>query len=30
MHTTLVLKKLCALGPDKLSVVLGEIRLFFS
>jgi mRNA interferase MazF len=30
MHTTLVLKKICALGPDKLSAVLAEIRQFFS
>ena len=30
MHTTLVLKKICALGPEKLSVVLTEIRQFFS
>ena len=30
MHTTLVLKKICALGPDKLSTVLAEIRQFFS
>jgi mRNA-degrading endonuclease toxin of MazEF toxin-antitoxin module len=30
MHTTLVLKKLCAVGPEKLSGVLTEIRQFFS
>jgi hypothetical protein len=30
MHTTLVLKRICALGPGKLSAVLGEIRQFFS
>ena len=30
MHTTLVLKKICALGPEKLIVVLTEIRQFFS
>ena len=30
VHTTLVLKKICALGPEKLSVVLTEIRQFFS
>ena len=30
MHTTLVLKKICALGPEKLLVVLTEIRQFFS
>ena len=29
IHTTLVLKKICTLGPDKLSVVLTEIRQFF-
>ena len=30
VHTTLVLKKLCALGPEKLSVVLAELRQFFA
>ena len=30
MHTTLVLKKLCTLGPEKLSVVLAELRQFFA
>jgi mRNA interferase MazF len=30
IHTTLVLKKICALGPEKLLVVLTEIRQFFS
>ena len=30
MHTTLVLKKICTLGPEKLLVVLTEIREFFS
>lgn len=29
MHTTLVLKKLCTLGPEKLAVVLADIRQFF-
>jgi hypothetical protein len=29
MHTTLVLKKICALGPEKLLIVLTEIRQFF-
>ena len=30
MHTTLVLKKICTLGPEKLSVVLTKIRQFFA
>ena len=30
IHSTLVLKKICALGPEKLSVILTEIRQFFS
>jgi hypothetical protein len=30
MHTTLVLKRICALGPEKLLIVLTEIRQFFS
>ena len=30
MHTALVLKKICALSPEKLSVILTEIRQFFS
>ena len=30
MHTALVLKKICTLGPEKLSVVLTEIRQFFA
>lgn len=30
MHTTLVLKKICTLGPEKVSGVLTEIRQFFA
>ena len=30
MHTTLVLKKICTLGPEKLSVVLTELRQLFA
>ena len=30
IHSTLVLKKLCALRHEKLSVVLTEIRRFFA
>ena len=30
IHTTLVLKKICALRPEKLSAILTEIRQFFS
>ena len=30
IHTTLVLKKICALGPEKILVVLTAIRQFFS
>lgn len=30
MHATLVLKKICALRPEKLDVVLADMRQFFS
>ena len=30
MHSTLVLKKICALRPEKLDAVLTDIRQFFS
>jgi mRNA interferase MazF len=30
MHTTLVVKKICAMRPEKLLIVLTEIRQFFS
>ena len=30
IHSTLVLKKICALRAEKLETVLGELRRFFS
>ena len=30
MHSTLVLKKICGLHPEKLDIVLADIRQFFS
>ena len=30
IHSTLVIKKVCALRPEKLDAVLGDLRKFFS
>ena len=30
IHSTLIVKKLCALRPEKIAAILGELREFFS